>query len=125
MGPKKECKYNFKRSLSNYTIIPEILVIDNDKINDETELAEKIKYYKDIWKKVKDKQKDLDPNSEDPNILNDILFSLNISSKNYHDALKYTRHKEGVILIRRTLKETSVNNYNKTILKYWRSNMDI
>lgn len=56
--------------------------------------------------------------------LEDILSTINISKEDYEAALKVS-HRRTKLVMKRTPQDVYVNNYNPTILKCLRSNMDI
>ena len=58
------------------------------------------------------------------NDLDDFLGELNTSSKNYHEALRFSERGKTIIL-KRKLNERKVNNYHPHFLLCWQANMDI
>ena len=58
------------------------------------------------------------------NDLDKFLHEINITSEKYHDALRFSERGKTIIL-KRTLNERKINNYNPDFLLAWQANMDI
>ena len=64
------------------------------------------------------------PNLDENQDLDSFLEKLNIEKKLYHEALAVSERGKTVIL-KRTLKDRNVNNYNPMYIKAWNGNMDL
>ena len=115
---KSKCRYGFPKPPSDKTIIAEPLPKDMN----EKERESKLKKYRKIMKKVKDalESPDLDENADLLTFLNDA----EIDYKDYMEALHVSERGRTVIL-KRSLKDRMVNNYNPMFLKAWNGNLDI
>ena len=58
------------------------------------------------------------------NNLDTFLETLKISTHDYEEALKISERGK-IVVLKRTLKERNVNNYNKEWMLAWRGNLDI
>ena len=64
------------------------------------------------------------PNLDENQDLEGFLEKLNIEKKLYEEALAVSERGKTVIL-KRTLKDRNVNNYNPMYIKAWNGNMDL
>ena len=89
---------------------------------DKQEQKEKLQLYRDIMTKVKTslESSDLDDSQD----LDTFLEKLNINKKQYKEALAVSERGKTVVL-KRTIKDRNVNNYNPMFLKAWNGNMDL
>ena len=114
------CRYKFPRLPSDRTMFasPDSLANYSDE-----DKKEEIKKAKKILSKVKDKLENI-TEAEEKMPLKDFLESLEIDEKDYYDALAISERGVSIIL-KRTLKERNVNNYNPEFMLAWQANMDI
>ena len=112
------CRYGFPKPPSDETIIAEPLPKDMN----EKERESMLKDYRKIMKKVKDalESPNLDENADLRTFLNDA----EIDYDKYKEALHVSERGRSVIL-KRSLKDRMVNNYNPMFLKAWNGNLDI
>ena len=103
------CRFHFKRPPSQETIIAHAQLLETEQINKT----------KAILRSVMEIVETGDENMT----LQQILEKTNVTSEQYHNALKMTT--KNTIIYKRTVNDTSINPYNSYILKALRSNMDI
>ena len=107
------CRFGFPKPPSDETIIA-------GPVKDIDEKT--MKEYKEIMKKVKEK---LDSPELDENMdLKTFLDKLGIDPNKYKKALKISLRGQTVIL-KRTLKDRYINNFNPMFTKAWNANIDI
>ena len=118
---KGECRFGFPHFPSDKTIIATPLVMD---LSDEDgEGSKKISDAKEILAKVK--QALIDLKDEECNLsLKEFLEGLEVDYDAYHNALEISNTGTTVVL-KRTVAERNINNYNRLWLDAWRANMDI
>ena len=121
-GKQIGCRFNYpklpsKRTLIAYPISPDL--------NDE-EKKKELKRSKAILIKVKDRLEELSNEDIDnlDNSLDRFLEELEIDLEAYEKALRISERGK-VVILKRTLKERNVNNYNKEFMLAWRANLDI
>ena len=121
-GKQIGCRFNYpklpsKRTLIAYPISPDL--------NDE-EKKKELKRSKAILIKVKDRLDELSNEDIDnlDNSLDRFLEELEIDLEAYEKALRISERGK-VVILKRTLKERNVNNYNKEFMLAWRANLDI
>ena len=115
---KTKCRYGFPKPPSDETIIAEPL----PKTMDEKERNSKLKAYRQIMKKVKDA---LDsPNLDENADLQTFLNNAEVDYDKYKEALRVSERGKTVIL-KRSVKDRMINNYNPMFLKAWNGNLDI
>ena len=118
-GKSPDCRFNFPRFPSKKTLIAHPPSLDMTE--------ERISQLEAILKKVKNRLNELTDEEIQVDYLNDLdtfLNELEIDTDDYEAALS-TSHKGKVVVLKRTLLERNVNNYNKEFLTAWRANMDI
>ena len=121
-GKSIGCRFNFPRFPSNKTIIAHPISPDLS----ETEQKQKLKKSKEILKTVKTKLEEIS-NEEIEEIedsLDLFLNALDITKEDYEEALGISE-KGKVVILKRTLSERFVNNYNREFLLAWKANLDI
>ena len=112
------CRFGYPRLPSKKTLISKPLPAEMD----ETEKTKKIQDLKSVLAKVK---KELEREDLDENItLDDMLEQLDIPYKKYEEALK-TSERGSTVVIKRTVKERYINNYNPLFLAAWNANLDV
>ena len=114
-----KCRFGFPKVPSPRTIIAVPLPDDMDEKEKEEKLYNAQKTIDKVMKEIED----LGENARDET-LNSVLSKLGISEEKYVNALKISR-KGKVVVLKRTIHEMYVNNYNDTYLSAWRANMDI
>ena len=121
---KGHCRFDFPRLPSKRTIIATPLEIPKNETSEEKDKRmERTKKASDILRIVKDALKFLEDNDEDLN-LEQFLQELDISLDDYENSLKISTRGDTIIL-KRTIRERMVNNYNGKMLKVWNANMDV
>ena len=113
------CRFHFPRMPSDKTIIATPLPsnMDDDEKKTVLEKAKKtLKVVKDALSTLTEAKEELS--------LQDFLQSLDISEENYYKALEISEHGVSIVL-KRTLKERNINNYNKIFMLAWKGNLDI
>ena len=119
----KTCRFNFPRFPSNYTMFAIQPSDDDDEDEDSNE--EKISSAKNILTRVKERLEDLTEEEKEFSLKEFLdTFEPAITEKEYHDALSISQ-KGTKIILKRSLKEIFVNNYNPNFLLVWKANMDI
>ena len=115
------CRFSFPKLPSKETLVAHPV----SKLKDP-EFKQKFSYSKKILAIVKQKLIELTDEEVEKfnNDLDDFLGELNISSKDYHEALKFSERGKTIIL-KRKLNERKVNNYHPHFLLCWQANMDI
>jgi hypothetical protein len=121
-GKQIGCRFNFpklpsKRTLIAYPISPDL---------DDEEKKKELKRSKEILNKVKDRLEDMSNEDIDKldNSLDRFLEELDIDIEAYEKALTFSARGK-VVVLKRSLKERNVNNYNKEFMLAWRANLDI
>ena len=120
---KSFCRFHFPRLPSNKTLIAGPLSADFS----EEEKKETLMKYKGILEAVKGRLSELTDNEVEEiyaNNLQSFLAELDITLEEYEEALK-TSERGKVVILKRTLKERNVNNYNKEWMLAWKGNLDI
>ena len=122
-GPK--CRFSYPRFPSEKTIIAQPLKKEdiNPKMSDRA-FEKKSKELKEILEKVKEVLVGLDEDEQNIYQLSDILKKAGVQEKDYYKALAVSQTGACVIL-KRSVKELYINNYNKEWLKAWDGNMDL
>ena len=116
-----ECRFGYPRFPSDQTIIASPLTLDPS--DDEEERLNQISNAKEILKKVK--QALIALGDEECNLtLKEFLEGLDVDYDTYHNALKISETGTTIVL-KRTIAERNINNYNRLWLDAWRANMDI
>ena len=119
----KTCRFNFPKLPSERTIIAQPM-----KKGEMTDRAydTKLKEYKEVLQKVKDKLVELteDGNKECTLLTDDLLEKAEVSKKTYYEALEVSQNAACIIL-KRDPREAYINNYNPEWMKAWDGNMDI
>lgn len=118
-GKSPNCRFHFPRLPSKKTLIA------HPPSSDITQ--ERLSQLEDILKKVKDRLGELTEEEILEDYQNDLdifLSKLEIDIEDYETALS-TSQKGKVVVLKRTLLERNVNNYNKEYLWAWKANMDI
>ena len=113
---RKSCRFHFPRTPTNKTIISHPLTayyIAPEYLKSAKEA------YADILKKMYDKLE-----NNDQKFLNQLLECASLTEEVYMQALDRFSGSTSIILKRKPA-DTCVNNFNPTILKIWRANMDI
>ncbi len=112
------CRFGYPRLPSNETLISKSLPAEMD----EKKRKNKIQNLKSILEKVK---KELERDDLDEEMtLNDMLRKLDIPYTKYKEALQ-TSERGSTVVLKRTIKERYVNNYNPLFLAAWNANLDI
>lgn len=114
---QSECRFKFPRLPSLKTIIAQEL---SDESDDEKEA--KLKAAEKLLKKVKERIEQIDADEYED--LEAFLTDMNITMSDYLEALSISR-RGSTIILRRSIKECFVNNYNETFMQAWRGNMDV
>ena len=120
---RSKCRFNFPRLPSNKTIIAGPLPSDMSEEDRDKELAEA----KDTLEFVKDQLSEITDEEIDERFENNLeifLKKIDIDIKKYEKALRISQRGK-IVIMKRTLKERNVNNYNKEWMKAWRGNLDI
>ena len=118
-GKQHGCRFHFPRFPSKKTLIA------HPPSSEMTQ--ERISELEAILKKVKEKLEDMKEEEILEDYQNDLdvfLHKLEINIEDYEAALS-TSQKGKIVVLKRTLLEKDVNNYNKEFLWAWRANMDI
>ena len=118
-GKSPGCRFNFPKLPSKRTLIA------HPPSPDVSE--ERLSQLEAILKKVKENMKELKDEEIKYNYQNDLdtfLGDLEIDLNDYEEALG-TSQKGKVVVLKRTLLERNVNNYNKEFLWAWKANMDL
>ena len=113
------CRFNFPRLPSDETLIASPLPDDIP----EEEKATKLSNAKQILEKVKNYLIELEYEEVDIQ-LEDLLRNLDIGYDDYKAALRISERGE-VVVLKRSVKERYVNNYNRCFIKNWQANMDL
>ena len=116
---KTSCRFNFPRLPSDETIIATPL---SDTLSEEERKA-KLMECRSILEKVKQALREIKVGEDDIS-LKDFLSNIGVDYDDYQAALKISE-KGDVVILRRTVKERFVNNYNKCFAKSWDANTDI
>ena len=95
----------------------------NETEEDKNARKEKVKKASKILKIVKDALIALEDSDENIH-LDEFLHNLGISNDDYEESLKISS-RGNTIILKRTIRERMVNNYNGKMLKVWRANMDV
>ena len=112
------CRYGFARFPSRRTFLTEPLPTDMD-------LKEK-KQILDSAKAIMTKAKNIldDPGIDENMTFDEFLKAIDTKEEDYEKALS-TSHKGRVLVLKRSVKERFVNNFNEEMLEAWNANMDI
>ena len=120
---KSKCRFNFPKLPRNKTIIAGPLSSDMSEEDKNKELAEA----KDMLEIVKDQLKEITDEDIDKSFENNLelfLKKIDVDIQKCEKALRISQRQKMVVM-KRTLKERNVNNYNKEWMKAWRRNLDI
>ena len=115
-----QCRFNFPQFPSEKTLIAKPLPTDLP----EEERKKLNKVAKNVLVCVKEAMQTMDPDYPETHTFDDLLKELGISKDKYYEALIVSERGKTVIL-KRSLKEIYVNNYNPTFLKAWDANLDV
>ena len=118
----KDCRFGFPRLPSKRTLIAKPNPYD---LNEE-ELKEMQKKAKKVLTDVKEALIALKKNDPDPSeSLDD--FIQKAAGVTYEEYEKYLRMSERgkIVILKRTVKERNVNNYQETFLSTWNANLDV
>ena len=110
------CRFDFPKPPSEKTLIAR--PPPDDMPDDELEKL------KGIGKKIKDKLNEIEPEEEDMS-LDEFLESIGMEGQHdqYYKAISLsTRGK--ILVLKRSVKERMINNYNPNFIKAWNANMD-
>ena len=111
------CRFGFPRYPSDKILISEPAENKDEWKNlDEEKRKEKLEHYKKILEKVKIALED--EKLDDTQTVKNFLKNLDIKEEEYYKALE-TSQRGRVLVLKRTLKERNVNNYNKEWLTAW------
>ena len=118
-GKTLDCRFSFpklpsRRSLIAHPPLPEV----------SEERVSKLKEILNVAKKKLETITDAEIEEKYENDLEKFLKDVNISLDDYEEALS-TSHRGKIVVLKRTLHERNVNNYNKEFLFAWKANMDI
>ena len=132
------CRFGFPRFPSDHTIVAQPLRIENFKT--KTDLEKHQKVLTNVLDKVKDVLECMDTRKKDDKLfaqhllpkitIDDILIQAEIaddlktSRELYYEALGVSK-KGKVVILKRTVQEMWVNNYNPEWMLAWDGNMDI
>ena len=117
-GKQNYCRFGYPKPPSRKTIIAVPLGEEMDK----DEKQKKLQLYRDTMTKVKKALESPDLNEDQD--LDSFLSMLEIDPKLYQEALSVSERGKTVVL-KRSLKDRFVNNYNPMFLKAWNGNMDL
>ena len=112
------CRYGFPKLPCPETVLAEPLSSDID----EKEKAKKTKRAKEVLEKAKllENLEDFDENMS----YEEFLEMIDTDPQEYLDIIKMS-DKGKVLVLKRTIKERNINNYNREMLVAWDANMDI
>ena len=113
------CRYGFPKLPCPETVLAEPFPSDMD----ENEKARKIKRAHDVLEKAKlllENLEDFDENMS----YEEFLEMIGTNPQEYLDIIKIS-DKGKVLVLKRSLKERNINNYNREMLVAWNANMDI
>ena len=121
-GNSVDCRFNFPKLPSRRTLIAYPISQD---LNQEEQKA-KLKKAKEILNKVKNRLQEMSDEDIEQmeNSLDIFLKHLDVDMEAYEEALGISERGK-IIVLKRTLKERNVNNYNKEFMLAWRANLDI
>ena len=111
------CRFGFPKFPSEKTLIAEPLTD-----GDEDEKKEKYAEYSAILAKARDFLEDETINEDMTH--DEFLKSIDVKSEDYENALKTSKHGR-ILIMKRSVKERFINNYNKEWMKAWNANMDV
>ena len=112
---KGSCRFDIPKFPSPTTLI-------SSEPQEEQDKAIKLKRAKDIFKRINDIIIEID--SFENVTLQHLLQVSNVSMKDYMEALN-TSKRGNTVVLKRQPTEMNINNYNPSILKAWKANMDI
>ena len=112
---KGSCRFDIPKFPSPTTLI-------SSEPQEEQGKAIKLKHAKDIFKRINDIIIEMD--SFENVTLQHLLQVSNVSMKDYMEALN-TSKRGNTVVLKRQPTEMNINNYNPSILKAWKANMDI
>ena len=118
-GKTSSCRFDFPKLPSRRTLIAHPPLPDTSE--------ERVSKLKEILKVVKKKLEiitDAEIADKYENDLEKFLEDINICLEDYEEALS-TSHRGKIVVLKRTLHERNVNNYNKEFIFAWKANMDI
>ena len=129
----KSPPFGFPRFPSEETIIAQPL--HKEDFDNEKAYKEKIDQLQKVLSKVKDVLNELDDlfHSKEENAekqrakyksLDDILKKAKVTKEDYYEALRTSKTGK-IIILKRTVNELWVNNYNPEWIQAWNGNMDI
>ena len=119
-------QFNFGHFFTNRTIVGKPLA---SHVNDK-ERCDKLALRKTLLTKVKTViNETLNPSKKEtsnPNhTIEDILHSLDITEKDYYEALSTAAGTDYELHLKRPPNSCFINNYNPSVLKAWQANMDL
>ena len=118
-----QCRYNFPRLPCRETVVARPIDQQDDKAN--WDMDRKKKFLEDAKKTLKQAKEELEKEDLNQNIsLDDFCKILGVETNRYMDYMQ-TTEKGVVLILKRSVKERYVNNYNPEMLNAWNANMDI
>ena len=114
-----KCRFGYNKLPSDETLIALPL---SDEFTEE-EKKEKMSKAKKILEKAKEVLDSLSDDATDITLM-EFLTLCELDYDEYKDALKISENGVNIIL-KRTVAERSINNYNPLFLKAWRANIDV
>ena len=121
-GRSVGCRFHFPKLPSRKTLIAHPISPDLTEEEQRKILSKSRK----VLNKVKDRLEEMSNDDIEMigNSLDNFLSELDISLEDYENALSVSENGK-VVILKRTLKERNVNNYNKEFILAWRANIDI
>jgi hypothetical protein len=114
---KNDCRYHFPKAPSPRTMVSRKYEGPEDM--SPAQEKQKMQVYKDVLCKV---HEELAINNE--RTLGELLAAAKVPLQLYDEALKYSSVQPTIVL-KRQPKESSINNYNRNVLRYWQANLDL
>ena len=112
------CRYGFSKLPSRRTFLTEPLPKDIDP----QEKKQKIDAANEILTKARNVLDD--PDIDEDMSFDEFLTAIDTAEEDYEKALS-TSHRGRVLVLKRSVKERFVNNFNEEMLQAWNANMDI
>ena len=132
---RTKCRFGYPKYPSDETIIAQPL--RKEDFESEKQYKEKLLHLENTLKRVKDVLNEMDDLfhskvEEDQKKLKEIqekgldnvLFKAKVTRQEYDEALRVSKNGK-VIILKRTVKELWVNNYNPEWIRAWNGNMDV
>jgi sulfur relay (sulfurtransferase) DsrC/TusE family protein len=98
--------------------------LKKENFPNEEEYSEEKGKIKNILDSVKNVLRSLPKEELHKFTLENVLKEADVSESNYYKALRFSGHGTGIVL-RRSVNEIYINNYNKEWLAAWNENLDI